>query len=85
MKYLVLLFLLIGCSEETRIKNTDIEQIIDQCLRAQLFKTCLETVPKGPEVVKNSDWSKIVAECETAANLQSYRQRKYVKPECWPF
>lgn len=74
---------LIGCNEtpQPRVDSED-SNAFDQCVRAELFKICLGTVPKGPEVVNKSDWSKIVENCENAAQYQSVRIRKYIKPEC---
>lgn len=86
MKHLIFLTtFLIGCNEvpmpqlQVSYENS---QTIDQCVRAELFKTCLETVPKGPDIVNKSDWSKIVENCGDAAQYQSVRIRKYIKPEC---
>ena len=55
---------------------------IDQCLRAQLFKECLEKVPKGPDVVNFNDWRNVVSECESASQYQSVRLRTSIKQEC---
>lgn len=54
----------------------------DQCLRAELFQQCLAAVPKGPVVTHESDWSKIVSECQSNAYSTSWRLTKNVKPEC---
>jgi len=54
----------------------------DQCMRAELFKTCLAAVPVGPVSVNHNDWGKVVDECETAAARQSLRNPRYIKPEC---
>lgn len=55
---------------------------IDQCIRAQLFKECLEKVPNGPDVVNFNDWSEVVSECESASQYQSVRLRTSIKQEC---
>ena len=54
MRLLLLVFvlsLIFGCSQR---------QAVDQGLRRELFCECLKNVPKSPEVMGKSDWSKIV-------------------------
>lgn len=78
MKTLLLLFLLlmlVGCKDLPRTEA-------DQCLRAKLFKDCLESLPKGPEVVKYNDWDEVVEACGQQAYYQSIRLSSHIKPEC---
>lgn len=83
MKKLVIAFALIlsACDEPSKPANY---QVHDQCLRAQIFKECLERLPKGPEsiAVTGNSWHKVVSECEDAASYQSLRMKSTVKPEC---
>lgn len=46
----------------------------DQELRAELFKSCLASVPKGPDKTVYNDWAEVVAECESSAYYQSLRK-----------
>lgn len=64
-----------GCDNPDHVKY-------DQCMRAELFKTCLASVPVGPVSVNHNDWGKVVDECETAAARQSLRSQRYIKQEC---
>lgn len=55
---------------------------LDQCLRATLLRQCLAEVLRGPTVTSENPWHKVVAECQDAATLNSYRIRSTIKPEC---
>ncbi len=78
-RFLAVLILVAGCGESIMPP----EPVMDQCLRAQLFKECMVTLPKGPESVHNSnDWSEVVDECNNASAQQSYRKAGTVRPEC---
>ena len=54
----------------------------DQCLRADLFKQCMTTLPAGPQSTKYNDWDEVVAQCQNAAYYQSLRRLINIKPEC---
>lgn len=54
----------------------------DQCLRAKLFRDCMELLPAGPNEVKYNDWSEVVAECGSQAYYQSIRSQGQIKAEC---
>lgn len=57
----------------------------DQCLRAQLLKECLSTVPAGPQVAgKYNDWAEVVDECSDAAYYASFRKVDVIPKECMP-
>lgn len=57
--------------------------VVDQCLRRELFKTCMASLPKGPEsTVASNDWDEVVAECGTQSYYQAKAKRENVKPEC---
>lgn len=49
----------------------DGEWVSDQGLRRQIFKECLQMLPKGPERTVYNDWAEVVSECESAAFYQS--------------
>lgn len=55
---------------------------IDQCLRAQLFRACLASVPLGPQTTVHNDWAEVIQQCERTTHMQSYRLPQFVKPEC---
>jgi len=54
----------------------------DQCLRREIFKQCMESLPEGPEITYYNDWSEVVAECGNQAYYQSIRSVSQIKPEC---
>ena len=65
---------LAGCKEQPQS---------DQCLRAEIFKSCMASLPKGPESVHNSnDWDELVDSCEAVAFKQSRRPVSSIKPKC---
>lgn len=55
---------------------------VDQCLRQQIFESCLKVVPKGPESVVSNDWDEVVSECDDAARRQSIRYAAQVTDTC---
>lgn len=73
---LISIFALAGCKEPLPMREPD------QCLRAQLFQQCLQTVPNGPMATKYTDWSEVVQACESASYYQSLRQTQNIKQEC---
>lgn len=76
LSFLVCL-LLAGCGEPQRYPEPD------QCLRREIFKECMASLPKGPQSVHNSnDWDEVVDACESAAAYQSKRAPEQIKPEC---
>ena len=84
MKYVMLAIIaafLAGCDEPAPSKT-----VVDQCLRANLFKACVATAQRGLKGVSlNEDGDGIgdsVRACERATYYQSVRLREYVKPEC---
>jgi hypothetical protein len=69
--------LLAGCAKEPQT------MAYDQCLRAQLFRECLERLPRGPtHTAVSNDWDEVVSECESAASYQCQRRVEFIKPEC---
>ena len=56
--------------------------VVDQCLRAELFKQCMASLPQGPVSTKYNDWDEVVDSCESASYGQSMRKRGHVRPEC---
>lgn len=54
----------------------------DQCLRAELFKSCMASVPKGPDITYENPWHKVIDSCAAAAYSQSWRELKNVSPNC---
>jgi hypothetical protein len=80
MRYAIALIsvALVGCEQ-----NQFIAPEPDQCLRAELFRQCMQALPKGPERTHNSnDWDEVVGECSSAAYYQSLRKIEQIKPEC---
>ena len=75
---LVLALTLAGCDK------LESNQITDQCLRVELFNSCLEHLPAGPQATHYNDWSEVVAECSSTAFWQSQRNKHQVKQECKP-
>jgi hypothetical protein len=73
--FAVSLPLMAGCDSATQI-------VTDQCLRAELFKQCMASLPPGPVQSHYSDWDEVVDSCENAAYWQAKRQIVYVKSEC---
>lgn len=71
--------LLAGCNPSEVTKPS---YAADQCLRADLFKQCMASLPAGPASTKYNDWSEVVSECGSQAYYQSLRNRSLVKPEC---
>jgi hypothetical protein len=62
-------FAFIGCSNQTPRYTT----ACDQRLRQQLFCDCLKSIPKAPETMGKSDWSKVVEKCSDYAYYASFR------------
>ena len=75
MKYyaLMIALLLTACDNRT---------VTDQCLRVEIFKDCLATVPAGPLATKYNDWDEVIVECRHTAYYMAQRQRSFVKEEC---
>lgn len=71
----VVLFMLAGCDEVDPAAP-------DQCLRREIFRECLQTVPAGPQRTVTNDWAEVIDECQSAAYYQSLRSASRIKPEC---
>jgi hypothetical protein len=54
----------------------------DQCLRVELFKSCMAALPQGPKSTVYNDWDEVVNACENAAYYQSQRPKKSIKEGC---
>jgi hypothetical protein len=54
----------------------------DQCMRAELFASCMRALPAGPAAPQFNDWDEVVTACESAAYRQSLRSARHIKPEC---
>lgn len=74
---LIYLFVLTGCSGERANQP-------DQCLRQEIFKQCMASLPKGPQSITaaGNDWDEVVTSCDSTAYLQSIRTTQTIKPEC---
>lgn len=84
MKHLAILLLCLSLISCGKLLSTDADIGVDQYLRQELFKSCLTSVPKGPESVATSnDWDEVVSACDTSAYSQSKKLVKYINPECW--
>ena len=55
---------------------------INQCLRTDLFKQCMAELPRGPDHTHYNDWDEVVEECNEVSAQQSYRQTKFIPPNC---
>ncbi len=67
--------LLAGCNEYK-------QPTVDQCLRHEIFKSCLTNLPAGPTATKYNDWDEVVSSCNEAAYYQALREQGQIKPEC---
>lgn len=56
----------------------------DQCLRQEIFKQCMASLPKGPQslTAAGNDWDEVVDSCTKSAYQQSIRVTETIKPEC---
>lgn len=74
---LACLFMLLGCSVERTNQP-------DQCLRQEIFKQCMASLPKGPQSITaaGNDWDEVVKSCDSTAYYQSIRTTQTIKPEC---
>lgn len=72
---------MVGCDTETAVRKD--RSVVDQCLRREIFRECMECLPRGPERVANSnDWDEVISECAKQAYYNSLRPASQVKPEC---
>ena len=70
----VMMLLCAGCGDNP--------QETDQCMRIELFNSCLKALPAGPASTKYNDWDEAVEACSIVAYRMAQRKRDYVKPEC---
>ena len=84
MKFKSVISLLVGSLFITGCDVIEDHQITDQCMRVDLFQSCLQHLPSGPQATHYNDWSEVVKECESAAFWQSQRNKRQVKQECQP-
>lgn len=56
---------------------------VDQCLRREIFESCLGKIPKGPDHPAFNDWNEVVSECASVAYYQAWRSRSAVEPKCF--
>jgi hypothetical protein len=54
----------------------------DQCLRREIFQTCMHSLPAGPQSTQYNDWDEVVEACASTAYHQSLRVPNLIKPEC---
>jgi hypothetical protein len=60
-------------------------QQTDQCMRVELFTSCLKNAPAGPNSVHNSnDWEEVVIACDSVSYGQSQRKAEQITKECLP-
>jgi len=72
---LVVTLILASCSNGD-VETGDSFNVIDQCLRQQIFQSCLKSVPSGPTHTNMSnDWDEVISACENAAYFQSLQTR----------
>jgi hypothetical protein len=58
--------------------------VVDQCLRREIFESCLAKAPAGPTAAHYNDWSEVISECSSTAYYTAQRKRVLIKPECQP-
>lgn len=73
---LLVVVLLAGCSAGPN------SQVVDQCIRQQLFQQCMSELPAGPVVTHYNDWDDVVNACNTTAYNMSLRLNSQVQPAC---
>lgn len=57
-------------------------QMPDQCMRVELFKSCMQLLPAGPVSTHYNDWDEVVNECDMVARKQSLRRKFQIKKDC---
>ena len=57
-------------------------QGVDQCIRREVFKECMKSLPAGPASTHYNDWDEVVQACEETAYHQSIRKKSVIKEEC---
>ncbi len=57
-------------------------QLVDQCMRREIFQQCMKALPAGPKATRYNDWGEVVSKCEDVAYYQSLRRKSWIKPEC---
>lgn len=74
---MICLFSLLGCSGERANQP-------DQCLRQEIFKQCMASLPSGPQSITaaGNDWDEVVKSCDSTAHYQSIRTTQTIKQEC---
>lgn len=77
---LVIMLALAGCDDGPIASSP----VVDQCMRAELFQSCMKSLPAGPVATQYNDWDEVVDSCSSAAYYQALRQREHIKPECQP-
>ncbi len=77
MRYLLTLLALTACAPPEPPPSSP-----DQCLRREIFQQCMAALPAGPVGAKYNDWDEVVAECDSIARSQAYRQNDVIKKEC---
>jgi len=61
------------------------QQQTDQCMRVELFNSCLKNAPIGPNSIYNSnDWEEVIERCDTISYWQSQRKAEQITKECLP-
>ena len=72
---------LLGCDRDSVVKTE-----ADQCIRARIFKECMESIPKTPVVTheNNTAIANIVKQCDSTAYYQSLRKSSTIDQVCKP-
>lgn len=82
MKMPVLIFSLAvalsGCKDSPPVE----QRTADQCLRAELFQSCMASLPAGPVSTQYNDWDEVVEACDHTSYTQSKRLESQVSKEC---
>lgn len=69
---------LTGCTDSPPVE----QHTADQCLRAELFQSCMASLPPGPVSTQYNDWDEVVKACGSVSYKQSLRLESQVSKEC---
>lgn len=76
--FCIAVLLLVSCGVEPEASPT-----VDQCMRVELFQSCLKATPASPSAVGgDSEWAEIITNCDRSSHYQSLRLIEHIKPEC---
>jgi len=74
-KLTLTLLLITSCEKKDRTMH-------DMCLRREIFKECMDSLPAGPTSTHYNDWDEVVKECGKIAYHHSIKIESAIKNEC---